>query len=85
MKHDVDALLNNWHAPAPDVHFEARVIQHAYRTPTLQEQRTSWLRHTAAALLLFVGGTFAGSFIEPAAENQTIALFSTEEEDLWTL
>lgn len=87
MKPDVDTLLHSWHAPNPDAHFEARVIQNAYRTPTLQEKRSSWLRNIAAALLLFIGGSVFGTLTidDTSTQNTNIALYSTEEDDLWTL
>lgn len=86
MKPNLDTLLNSWRAPAPDSHFEARIIQQAYQTPaTVQNRNSHWLRHAAAALLLFVGGNLLGTVITTPEQSDTVAMFSNDEDDLWTL
>lgn len=85
MKPQLDTLLNSWQAPEPDTHFEARVIQHAYQTQAVQNSHSPWLRRTAAALLLFVGGSLLGTVITTPEQSDTVALYSIDEDSLWTL
>lgn len=85
MKSQLDTLLNRWQAPEPDTHFEARVVQHAYQGQTVQNSHSPWLRRAAAALLLFVGGSLLGTVITTPEQSDTVALYSIDEESLWTL